>query len=145
MPFVKDLSYREWPNSSEIANDDYHEFLSLKKLIAKNAKHQHSIFRCRSIGILSSQGQGYTLHDIDDSSIEIRVSLRYMKASVPYAGRPFTAHILGFVHSSFGAPVLYAIFVKDVFPPLAQKLFSTMEWIVNNHAVLKSERKRKDK
>ncbi|XP_063373813.1 uncharacterized protein LOC134661603 [Cydia amplana] len=144
MPFVKDSSYRELPSSSEIANEDYHEFLSLKKLIVKITKHGHSVFRCRSIGILSSQGRGYTLRDIDDSCIEISVSLRYMKASVPYAGRPFTAHILGFVHWAFGRPVLYAIFVKDIFPPLANKLFSTMEWIVNNHKMLNPERRRKE-
>ncbi|XP_061722465.1 uncharacterized protein LOC133528953 [Cydia pomonella] len=143
MPFVKDSSYREMPISLEIANEDYHEFLSLKKLVAKITKHQHTVFQCTSIGILSSQSQGYTLCDIDDSSIEIRVSLRYMKTCFPYAGRPFTAHVLGFVHWFFGAPVLYAISIKDVFPPVAQKLLSTMEWIVNNHKMVNPERRRK--
>ncbi|XP_063393071.1 uncharacterized protein LOC134678425 isoform X2 [Cydia fagiglandana] len=144
MPFVKDSSYREMPSSSEIANEDYHEFLSLKKLIVKITKNQHSVFRCRSIGILSSQGQVYTLRDTEDSSIEVRVSLRYIKVRVPYAGRPSTAHILGFVHWTSGAPVFYAIFVKDVFPPLAHKLFTTMEWIVNNHKAINPERRRKE-
>ncbi|XP_048006354.1 uncharacterized protein LOC125241779 isoform X1 [Leguminivora glycinivorella] len=144
MPLVKDLSYREMP-SSETANADYHEFLSLGKLIAKITNHQQTVFRCRSVGVLSNQGLVYTLADIDDRATAIRVSLRYMKASAPYSGKPYIAQIFGFAHWFCDTPILYAINIKEVQPPLAKKLCYTMEWIVNTHKLISQERRERRK
>ncbi|XP_073948062.1 uncharacterized protein isoform X1 [Choristoneura fumiferana] len=97
MPFVKDTSYRDIPFSPESpCTDDFHYFVSVKQLIEEIKCHR-DMLRCRTVGTVSSDYGKFVIHELDDSSVQIRLSLARSCEQPPSALKPYAAQVFGFV------------------------------------------------
>lgn len=136
MSFVEQVSYREIPFCPETRCSDFHTYVDLKEIAEKCMYHTDEIIKCRTIGILHSQGGRFYLTDFNSSGTDskplVQVSLVYLSSPPMSTVMPYPVQIFGTVQWK-NRPVIFAKILQTLNTPTALRLKNALNSITSIH------------
>ncbi|XP_041974406.1 uncharacterized protein LOC121729835 isoform X1 [Aricia agestis] len=130
--------YREYP-FFEVSKDQFYTFCSVKELIKKSHQYKEQLFKCRTLGILSSINGCFFLKDLDlplyKTNLMIRISMAYVKSRLKTTSMPQPVQIFGTLQWK-SEPTVFVKYFQVLDIPTAIKLKDAIKAITEDHLAI---------